>query len=52
MLAQPYHGIVPEDAAVPLLDGPREACGVFAAYTPNQRVANIIYFAEKRRGAA
>ena len=44
MLAQPYHGIVPEDAAVPLLDGPREACGVFAAYTPNQRVANIIYF--------
>ncbi len=44
MLAEPYHGIVPEDAAVPLLDGPREACGVFAAYTPNQRVANIIYF--------
>ena len=39
-----YHAVVPEKVSIPLLDGPREACGVFAAYTPNQRVANIIYF--------
>ena len=35
---------VAEDVCVPLVNGPREACGVFAAYTPNQRVANLIYF--------
>ena len=30
--------------AVLLTEGPREACGVFAAYTPRQRVSSLIYF--------
>ena len=33
-----------EEATVPLIDGPREACGVFAAYTPRQRVSSLIYY--------
>lgn len=35
---------MPGEVGIQLLDGPREACGVFGAYTPNQRVANLIYF--------
>jgi amidophosphoribosyltransferase len=31
------------ESAVLLTDGPREACGVFAAYTPRQRASNLIY---------
>jgi amidophosphoribosyltransferase len=31
------------ESAVLLTDGPREACGVFAAYTPHQRTSNLIY---------
>ncbi len=33
-----------EEVAVLLTGGPREACGVFAAYTPRQRVSSLIYF--------
>jgi amidophosphoribosyltransferase len=35
---------VPEEAAAALIEGPREACGVFAAYTPRQSVSSLIYF--------
>jgi amidophosphoribosyltransferase len=35
---------VPEEAFIPSIKGPREACGVFAAYTPDESAANIIYF--------
>jgi len=35
---------VPEEAFIPSTKGPREACGVFAAYTPDESAANIIYF--------
>lgn len=35
---------MPEEVTVTLQDGPREACGVFAAYTPSQRASNLIYF--------
>jgi amidophosphoribosyltransferase len=35
---------VPEEDVVATVDGPREACGVFAAYTPNERVSTLIYF--------
>ena len=35
---------MPQEAIVPLIEGPREACGVFAAYTPRQRVSSVIYF--------
>jgi amidophosphoribosyltransferase len=34
---------VAEESAVLLTDGPREACGVFAAYTPHQRASSLIY---------
>jgi amidophosphoribosyltransferase len=34
---------VAEESAVPHSDGPREACGVFAAYTPRQRASSLIY---------
>ncbi len=39
-----YDGPVPEEAIVEINTGPREACGVFAAYTPRQRVSSLIYF--------
>ena len=35
---------MPQEATVALIEGPREACGVFAAYTPRQRVSSLIYF--------
>jgi amidophosphoribosyltransferase len=35
---------VPEEAAVSLQDGPREACGVVAAYSTTQRVPHLLYF--------
>jgi amidophosphoribosyltransferase len=35
---------VAKEVAVLLTEGPREACGVFAAYTPRQRVSGLIYF--------
>jgi amidophosphoribosyltransferase len=35
---------VPEEVVIPLSDGPHEACGVFAAYVPRQRVSSLIYF--------
>jgi amidophosphoribosyltransferase len=35
---------VPEEAIVRISKGPREACGVFAAYTPGQRVSSVIYY--------
>jgi amidophosphoribosyltransferase len=35
---------VPEEAVDLINQGPREACGVFAAYTPGQRVSSLIYF--------
>ena len=33
-----------KEVVVLLTEGPREACGVFAAYTPRQRVSSLIYF--------
>lgn len=35
---------MPEEAAVPLSSGPREACGVIAAYSTTQRVSHLLYF--------
>jgi amidophosphoribosyltransferase len=35
---------VPEEASVSFQDGPREACGVIAAYSTTQRVSHVIYF--------
>jgi amidophosphoribosyltransferase len=35
---------VPEVATVSLQDGPREACGVIAAYSATQRVSHLLYF--------
>ena len=35
---------MPEQPVNFSLNGPGEACGVVAAYTPNERAANIIYF--------
>lgn len=35
---------MPEQAQIPSLDGPREACGVFAAYSTSQRISHLIYF--------
>jgi amidophosphoribosyltransferase len=35
---------VPEVASVSLQSGPREACGVFAAYSTTQRVSHLLYF--------
>jgi amidophosphoribosyltransferase len=34
---------VAQEKAVLLTNGPREACGVFAAYTPHQRTSSLIY---------
>jgi amidophosphoribosyltransferase len=42
--ASTYDGLVPEEAQSPVLDGPREACGVFAAYSTSQSVSHLIYF--------
>jgi len=35
---------VPEEAAVSFHEGPREACGVIAAYSTTQRVSHVLYF--------
>jgi amidophosphoribosyltransferase len=35
---------VPEEAAVSFQEGPREACGVIAAYSTTQRVSHVLYF--------
>ncbi|MGH8913292.1 MAG: amidophosphoribosyltransferase, partial [Acidimicrobiia bacterium] len=35
---------MPGAATGELLEGPGEACGVFAAYTPRHRVSSLIYF--------
>ena len=35
---------MPQEATVENLSGPREACGVFAAYAPGQQVSSLIYF--------
>jgi amidophosphoribosyltransferase len=35
---------VPEEANILLQDGPREACGVIAAYSTTQRVSHLLYF--------
>jgi amidophosphoribosyltransferase len=35
---------VPEEAVVSLQKGPREACGVIAAYSTTQRVSHLLYF--------
>ncbi|MDX1467874.1 MAG: amidophosphoribosyltransferase [Acidimicrobiia bacterium] len=39
-----YDGLVLEDAALIEEDSPREACGLFAAYSTTERVSNLIYF--------
>ena len=39
-----YDGTVPMEPIGEINTGPREACGVFAAYTPGQRVSSLIYF--------
>ncbi|MBW3666461.1 MAG: amidophosphoribosyltransferase [Actinobacteria bacterium] len=35
---------MPEEAHNDSVEAPGEACGVFAAYSPNQRVSHLIYF--------
>ncbi len=35
---------VPHEASIEHLNGPREACGVFAAYSPGESVSSLIYF--------
>lgn len=35
---------MPEEAQIEVLDGPREACGVFGAYSPTQHISHLIYF--------
>lgn len=35
---------MPEEAAVSLQDGPREACGVIAAYSTTESVSHLLYF--------
>jgi amidophosphoribosyltransferase len=35
---------VPEEAYIASVEGPGEACGVFAAYSTTQRVSHLIYF--------
>ena len=35
---------MPEEASVSLQIGPREACGVIAAYSRTQRVSHLVYF--------
>ena len=35
---------MPEEVQIELLDGPREACGVFGAYSPTQHISHLIYF--------
>jgi amidophosphoribosyltransferase len=39
-----YDDIVPEEAYIASVEGPGEACGVFAAYSTTQRVSHLIYF--------
>lgn len=40
-----YHGIVPpQEVRISDNQGPREACGVFAAYSPDEQVSRLIYF--------
>lgn len=39
-----YDGHVPEEARIIAVEGPREACGVFAAYSATQRISHLIYF--------
>lgn len=40
----PYDQDVPQEDHAPLLDKPREACGVLAVYSTSQRVSHLIYF--------
>jgi amidophosphoribosyltransferase len=35
---------VPEEALISVVDGPREACGVIAAYSTTERISHLIYF--------
>lgn len=35
---------MPQEAFIPETIGPREACGVFAAYSPDEQVSRLIYF--------
>jgi amidophosphoribosyltransferase len=35
---------VPEEAQISVVDGPREACGVIAAYSTTERISHLIYF--------
>ncbi len=35
---------MPEEASSPELSGPREACGVIAAYSTTERVSHLLYF--------
>lgn len=35
---------MPREAQNLTFDGPREACGVFAAYSPTQHISHLIYF--------
>lgn len=35
---------VPHEDSLEQLNGPREACGVFAAYSPGESVSSLIYF--------
>lgn len=39
-----YYRRVPEEAVVSFQEGPREACGVIAAYSTTQRVSHLLYF--------
>lgn len=43
-LVPPTIADVPQEEVVSLQDGPREACGVIAAYSTNQRVSHLLYF--------
>lgn len=43
-MGAPYDGLVPLQAQSSDIDGPREACGVFAAYSAERRVSHLIYF--------
>jgi amidophosphoribosyltransferase len=43
-MTAPYHRRVPLQDTVSLDDGPREACGVMAAYSTTQRVSHVLYF--------
>ncbi|MEE9472851.1 MAG: amidophosphoribosyltransferase [Acidimicrobiia bacterium] len=35
---------MPEEAQISVVDGPREACGVIAAYSTTERISHLIYF--------